>query len=64
LTEPPVLGKVANMVALRLTRLDDDRRRRRVQVLAEARVRRDGTAARRARQERLTEVVNERRRCR
>jgi hypothetical protein len=65
LTEAPVLGKVAFMTPPSLRRLDDDRRRRRAQILAEfaeVTVLRDRLAARRCREERLRDQQFARRR--
>ena len=53
------------MVALRLERLDPERRRRRIRLLAElaeAQALRERVAPRRARMERLRELISSRRR--
>jgi hypothetical protein len=61
LTGPPVLGKVAHMVPSGLTEPDDDRRRRRTLVLAEL-AGAHGLPVRRARRERLEQLLGDRRR--
>jgi hypothetical protein len=66
LTDRPVVGKVAYMTPPWLTRLDDDRRRRRVQILAELAdmsVQRGRVEARRSRAERLRQLQSARRRA-